>query len=156
MSPALVGRFFTTEPPPGKPTYVSIYLYIHTHTHTYVYIYICIWASQVALVVRNPPAKAGDLRDLGSIPESGRSPGGWRGNLLQFSCLENPLGRGAWRAIAHRVTKQWRWLKWFSTHAHTYVYIYTCVCLFMVHSSWNLSSQIRDWTHTSCIVGVES
>ena len=44
----------------------------------------------VALVVKNPPANAGDIRDTGSIPESGRSPGGGHGNPLQCSCLENP------------------------------------------------------------------
>ena len=62
-------------------------------------------ASQVALVVKNLPAKAGDIRDAGSIPGSGRSPGGEHGNPLQFSCLENPLERGAWWVTVHRVTK---------------------------------------------------
>ena len=50
------------------------------------------WASQVALVVKNPPANTGDGRDVGLIPGSGRSPGGERGNPLQYSCLENPYG----------------------------------------------------------------
>ena len=61
---------------------------------------------QVALVVKNPPAKAGDTRDSDSIPASGRSPGGGHGNPLQYSCLENPMARGAWRAKSmgsHRV-----------------------------------------------------
>ena len=49
------------------------------------------WAFQVALVVKNPPANAGDVRDVGSIPESGRSPRGGNGNSLQYSCLENPI-----------------------------------------------------------------
>ena len=62
-------------------------------------------ASQVALVVTNPPANAGDLRDEGSIPGSGRSPGEENGNLLQYSCLKNPHGRGSQRAIVHGVTK---------------------------------------------------
>ena len=53
----------------------------------------CIWASQVALVVKNPPANAGDVRDLGSIPGLGRPPGGGHGNPLQYSCLENPHGQ---------------------------------------------------------------
>ena len=48
-------------------------------------------ASQVALVVKNPPAKAGDVRDVGSIPETGRSPGGGHDNPLQYSCLENSM-----------------------------------------------------------------
>ena len=62
-------------------------------------------ASQVALVVTNPPANAGDLRDEGSIPGSGRSPGEENGNLLQYSCLKNPMDRRAWQAMVHRVTK---------------------------------------------------
>ena len=53
-------------------------------------------ASQVALVIKNSPANAGDTRDMGSIPGSGRSPGRGHGNPLQYSCLENPLDRGAW------------------------------------------------------------
>ena len=53
-----------------------------------------IWASQVALVVKNSPANAGDMRDKGLIPGSGRSPGGGHGNPLQHSCLENPIDRG--------------------------------------------------------------
>ena len=53
--------------------------------------------------------------DLGSIPGSGRSPGGGHGNPLQYSCQENPLDRGAWRATVHRVAKPWIWLKWLSS-----------------------------------------
>ena len=50
-------------------------------------------ASQVALVVKNPPANAGDIRDMGSVPGLGRSPGEGHGNLLQYYCLENPMNR---------------------------------------------------------------
>ena len=57
----------------------------------------------MAAVVKNPPANAGDVRDLGSIPGSGRSPGGGHGNPLQYSCLENPMDRGAWQATVHKV-----------------------------------------------------
>ena len=53
-------------------------------------------ASQLALVVKSTPANAEDIRDEGSIPGSGRSPGGGHGNSLQYSCLENPTDRGAW------------------------------------------------------------
>ena len=63
------------------------------------------WASQVALAGKNPPANAGDIRDLGSIPGSGTSPGGGPGNLLQYSCLEIPVDRGAWWAAVRGVTK---------------------------------------------------
>ena len=61
------------------------------------------WASQVKLVVKNTPANAGALRDVGSIPRLGRVPGGGHGNPLQYSCLENPADRGAWRATDHSV-----------------------------------------------------
>ena len=64
-------------------------------------------ASQVALVVKNLPDNAGDIGDSGSIPGSGRSPGGWHGNPFQYSCLENPMDRGAWQATVHRVAKNW-------------------------------------------------
>ena len=73
-------------------------------------------ASQVALVVKNLPANAGDLRDVSSIPVSGRSPGGGHGNPLQYSCLEKPMDRGAWRATVHEVPKRWTQLKQLSTH----------------------------------------
>ena len=66
---------------------------------------MCIFrAFQVALVVKNRPA-AGDIRDVGSIPGSGRSPGRGHGNTLQYSCLENPMDERAWQAIVHSVTK---------------------------------------------------
>ena len=68
---------------------------------------IHIGASQVALVVKNLPANAGDVKDMGSIPGLGRSPGGGYGNPLQYSCLENPMDRGAWWAAVHRVAKSW-------------------------------------------------
>ena len=68
-------------------------------------------ASQVALVVKNPPANAGDRRDAGSIPGSGRSPGGGQGNPLRYFCLENPTDRGDWWATVHRVAKSWTQMK---------------------------------------------
>ena len=58
-------------------------------------------------MVKNWAAKAGDIRDLGSILGSGRSPGGGHGNPLQYSCLENPRDRGDSSAIDHRVAKSW-------------------------------------------------
>ena len=61
----------------------------------------------MTLVVKNPPANAGDIRDVGSIPGSGRYPEGGHGNPLQYSCLENPLDRGAWWAMVHGVTQLW-------------------------------------------------
>ena len=69
------------------------------------------WASQVELVLKNPPANAGDMRDAGLIPGLGRSPGGGHGYPLHYSCLENPMDRGAWQATVHRVAKSWTLLK---------------------------------------------
>ena len=72
--------------------------------------------SQVALVVKNPPASAGDKRDMGLISGLGRSPGEGHGNPLQYSGLENSTDRGAWQATVCGVTKSETWLKWLSTH----------------------------------------
>ena len=60
---------------------------------------------------------SGDIRNMGSIPGSGRSPGKGNGNPLQYSCLGNPMARGAWRATVSRVTKSQTWVKWLSMHA---------------------------------------
>ena len=74
--------------------------------------YFLIWniglfaASQVTLVVKNPPAKAGDIGDAGSIPGPGRSPEGGHGHPLQYSCLENPMDRGAWWATVPQGQKE--------------------------------------------------
>ena len=69
-------------------------------------------------MVKNPPASAGDIRDMGLIPGSGRSPGGEDGSPLQYSCLENPMDRGAWQDTIHRVAKSQTRLKPLSTHVH--------------------------------------
>ena len=61
----------------------------------------------MALLVKNPPANAGDVRDTGLISGLGRSPGGGHGNPLQYSCLENPMDKGTWKAIVHRTANSW-------------------------------------------------
>ena len=96
VSPALTGRFFTTEPP-GKPDGDT--------------------DDEVVLVIKNLPANAADLRDMGSIPGSGRSPGEGNGNPLQYSCLGNPMDRGAWQTTVLGITKNQTGL---SAHAHTH------------------------------------
>ena len=68
-------------------------------------------ACQVELMAKNPPINAGDVRDTGLVPGSGRSPAGGHRNPLQYSCLENPMDRGAWLAAVHRVVKSWTRLK---------------------------------------------
>ena len=66
-----------------------------------------------------PPAIAGDIRDVNSTPGSGRSPGGGHGNPFQYSCLENPIDRGAWQATIHSITKSWTRRKQLNTaHYH--------------------------------------
>ena len=72
---------------------------------------------QVVLVVKNLPASVGDVRDVGLIPGLERSPGEGHFNLLQYSCLENPVDTGAWRVMIHGVTKSWTQLKQLSMHA---------------------------------------
>ena len=76
-------------------------------------------------MVKNPPAKAGDIRNLGSVLVWGRSTGGGHGNPLQNSCLENPMDRGAWWATVHRVTKNCDWSHLARTHTFRYIYIHT-------------------------------
>ena len=71
--------------------------------------------SQVALVIKDFPANAGATRDADSIPELGRSPGGGHDSLHQYSCLVNPMDRGAWLAPVHRVTKSQTQLKQLNT-----------------------------------------
>ena len=62
-------------------------------------------ASQVVLMVKNPPASAGDLRDVGLVGGSGRSPGGGHDNPLHYSCLENSVNREVWPATVHGIAK---------------------------------------------------
>ena len=76
----------------------------------------------MTLIVKNLPDKAGDIRDLGSIPGSGRFPGGGHGNPLLYSCLENPMDRGAWQATIHTVVKRWTQLKQLSTHTPLFIF----------------------------------
>ena len=84
--------------------------YIYTHTYR---------ASQVALVVKNPPANAGLTQGL--IPGLGSSPGGGHGNPLHYSCLENPVERGTWKATDHGLPKSWTHARTRArTHTHTH------------------------------------
>ena len=83
-SPALQANSFPSEPP-GKS--------IWPHAYMFTFMYVLHGASQTALVVKNPPASAGDVRDADSIPGLERSPGEGRDNPFQYSCLENPNGQ---------------------------------------------------------------
>ena len=97
----------------------------------FAFLYSFTRASQV---VKNPPARAGGAGDLGSVPGLGRSPGEGNGNLLHYSCLENPMDR-AWRATVHGVAKSWMW---FSNWAQEYSFTtFICVWKLCVNSTFN-------------------
>ena len=79
-------------------------------------------------MVKNPLAKAGDVRDADLTPGSGRSPGGGYGNPLHYFCMENPMERGAWWSTVHRFTKSWTQLKRLSMHAYMNISVSTINC----------------------------
>ena len=81
-----------------------------------------LWASEVVRVVKNPPAYAGDIRDAGCIPGSGRCPGGGQATHSSVSCLANPMDRGVWWATVHGVAKSQTWVS-----MHT---VYMCILIF--------------------------
>ena len=81
-----------------------------------------IWGFPSGSGVQESTCNAGVKGDIGSIPGSGRSPGGRHGNPLQYSCLENPMNRGAWRATVHSITRSGTRLKGLSTHIHVYIH----------------------------------
>ena len=87
---------------------ICIYLLTTDIEHTFMSFWASaypFWASQMLLAVKNPPANPGDIRDMGSIPGLGRSPGGEHGNPLQYSCLENTMDREASWATVFGVAK---------------------------------------------------
>ena len=97
-----------------------------------------LWASQALLVVKNPPANAGDLRDVGLIPGSGRSPGKGNGNPLPYSCLENSMASGAWRAT--------------NTHRHTHTSV-TAGLFSSVQSLSHVQLFVTPWT-AACLASL--
>ena len=82
------------------------------------HVYIWSWTSQVSLV-KNPPVNAGDVRDTNSVPGLGRSPVRGNSNPLQYSCLENPMDRGAWQSAVHRVAELETTEATLRAHTHT-------------------------------------
>ena len=120
VSPALAGRFFTTEPP-RKPCLHTYYIFFRTVWNT-MPLYMCHWVFPKnknfffinhSMIIKGFPGDSDgeestcNAGDLGSLPGLGRSPGGGHGNPLQYSCLENPMDRGAWWATFHGVSKSW-------------------------------------------------
>ena len=84
---------------------------------------------------KEPVCSAGDARDLGLIPGLGRSPGEGNGNPLQYSCLGNPMDKGAWRAALYRVEKESDTTEQLNTHTYIYlgskIYVYICTLTFI-------------------------
>ena len=78
---------------------------MYNNDHRNISFLLGYWPSQMALVVKNLPANAGDARDMSSIPGSGRFSGVGNGNPLQYSCLENPIDKGDWWATVHGAVK---------------------------------------------------
>ena len=117
----------------------------------------------------NQSATAGDPRDMGSIPRSGRSPGGGYGNPLQYFCLDNPMDRGVCRATVHGVAKSQTWLKQLSTHTlifyspikmqvprrweHYYFFCASTLSAYLVHNSCSISTFWRvEWMSSCCLL----
>ena len=99
-----------------------------------VFCFMCILrASQVAVVVKNLPANAGDIRDVGLIPGSGRSSGVGNDSSLQYSCLENPMDRGVWQATVRGVSKSRARLKHAWTHAYVFYTVNFVIFSFPFH-----------------------
>ena len=109
--------------------------------------HVCpIWGFPGGSAVKNLPANAGDAGDLGLIPGSGRSPGGGHGNPLQYSCLENPMDRGAWWAAVHsgqRVRHDWSALA--GTHLHCLPSKYVASIFYVVMSHLGNMVKCRGW-----------
>ena len=103
---------------------LNIYICIHMYIYIYIYIYMYMHISLSlpgGAIGKEPACR--DIRNTGSILGSGRPPGGGHSNPLHYSCLENPIDRGAWWATVYRIAKRLTWLKWLSMHAHSYVFI---------------------------------
>ena len=97
----------------------------------------------MAIVVKNPLANAGDVRETGSTPGSGRFPGRGYGDSLWYSCLENSMNGGTWRATVHRNAKSQIWLKRLSTHTHAHLFmamlaLRCCAQAFSSCNNWGL------------------
>ena len=95
---------------------------------------------QVALVAKNLPVNTGNIKDMDSIHGIKRSPIGGNGKPLQYSCLENPMDRGAWWAMVHGITKSQTWLKQLSRHIiiyYYYYYYYYYYSLFITSEIWS-------------------
>ena len=109
-------------------------VYVHKHMHT---------GFPGGTGGKEPACKCRRHRDMGSIPATGRSPGGGNGNTLQYSCLENPMDRGAWQATVHRVAKSQTRLKRLSMHMCTFICIH--IYIYILEKRMTTHSSILAW-----------
>ena len=110
---------------------------------------ITCWGFPGGSVVKNLPANAGDTGDGGSIPGLGRSPGGGNGNLLWYSCLENPMDRGVWWATVHGVAKCGTWLMdWARMQSHIKDWSQTSQPMMLYLPVISSLQLISKWNHT--------
>ena len=109
----------------GGRGYLTIFLIKIFFSWHYVYVYVGLPSGTSG---KEPDCQWRRCNRHGSIPGSGRSPKGGHGNSLQYSCLEKPKDRGAWRAMAHKVANSQTQLKWLSTGACMRVCVCVCVC----------------------------
>ena len=119
LSQFLLCAFFLVY---GSHLFCMPYMYMGWGRKRDISIYV--WGPQVVLVGKNLPANVGDIRNVGSNPGLIRSLGGRHSNTLQYSCLENPVDGGAWRAMVHGVAKSRAQLKQLSMHTYTHIYIH--------------------------------
>ena len=119
-----------------------------------VYLYMCV-CFPGGSVGKETSCNPGDTGDVGSIPGSGRSPGGGHSNSIQYSCLENPMDRGPWKVTVHRVTEIQTYLKWLSSSNSIYVCLYTYIQMYLtcsVHAYlYSVSCLFHCWTKRFCI-----
>ena len=113
-------------------------------------------ASQLVLVVKNLPANVGDIREASFIPGWGISPEEGHDNLLQYSCLENPLDRRTWWAMVHRITKSQTWLKGLRTYTQLVLWLKHLTNVSpLLHPCVQISIQ-TDFSWSSYVSGISS
>ena len=117
-------------------------------------VWILVWVGLLRwLSSEESTCNAGETRDAGSVPGSGRSSGGGNGNPLQYSCLATPRDRGAWQATVHGVTKSWTRLS--DTHTHTHTHTQHCTFCPLTADNW-LSWNAVTWEQGNVVFWIQS
>ena len=132
--------------PLTSSSFCPVFVFIQYWTNIYIYIYIYIYlttASQVALLVKNPPTSSGDIREAGLIPEQGRSPGEGHESPLQYSCWENPHGQWSLVGYSPQGCKELDTteLTQHGAFAHTYIHIHTYIILVSFGRKLNITNK---------------